>query len=62
MTHKTSGMLLREERERQGFDINVVGRRLRIRSDILRSIESGDFSNIPPRGYARNMVNAYARF
>ena len=57
----TSGKVLRETRERKGYDLNTVARRLRIRPDILRSIEAGDFASMPPRGYARNMVNAYAR-
>ncbi len=56
-----SGKVLRETRERKGYDLNTVARRLRIRPDILRSIEAGDFASMPPRGYTRNMVNAYAR-
>ena len=57
-----SGSVLREARERKGYDLTTVARRLRIRPDILRAIESSDFSSMPPRGYTRNMVNAYARF
>ena len=61
MAQTTSGKVLREARERKGYDLNTVARRLRIRPDILRAIEAGDFSAMPPRGYTRNMVNAYAR-
>ena len=57
----TSGKVLRETRERKDYDLTTVARRLRIRPDILRAIEAGDFASMPPRGYARNMVNAYAR-
>ena len=53
--------ILAAERERKGYDVGTVARRLRIRPDILRAIEDGDFSAMPPRGYTRNMVNAYAR-
>ena len=53
--------VLREARERKGYDLATVARRLRIRPDILRAIEAGDFAAMPPRGYTRNMVNAYAR-
>ncbi len=56
------GDILRETRERKGYDMAYVTRRLRIRPDILQSIENSDFPSMPPRGYARNMVNAYARF
>ena len=61
MAQMTSGKVLREARERKGYDLATVARRLRIRPDILRAIEAGDFSAMPPKGYTRNMVNAYAR-
>lgn len=61
MAHMKSGMVLREARERKGYELATVARRLRIRPDILRAIENNDFSLMPPRGYTRNMVNAYAR-
>lgn len=56
------GTVLRNTREQKGYDLNEAARRLRIRPDILRAIEANDFAHMPPRGYARNMVNAYARF
>ncbi|MCL1798483.1 MAG: helix-turn-helix domain-containing protein [Eggerthellaceae bacterium] len=62
MAQVSFGTTLRKERERQGYDLLAVARRLRIRPDVLRAIESSDFEAMPPRGYARNMVNAYARF
>ncbi len=61
MAQVTSGRVLRETRERKGYDLTTVARRLRIRPDILRAIEANDFSSMPPRGYTRNMINAYAR-
>lgn len=61
MPHMTFGDILREARERKGYDVSSAARKLRIRADILRAIENNDFSRMPPRGYARNMVNAYAR-
>ena len=57
----TFGAVLREARERKGLDVATAARELRIRADILRAIENNDFSRMPPRGYTRNMVNAYAR-
>ena len=56
------GHRLRDARVRKGLDFNSVARRLRIRPDVLRAIEEENFENIPPRGYARNMINSYARF
>ena len=49
----TFGTILREARERKGYDLATAARRLRIRPDILRAIEEDDFSRMPPRGYAR---------
>lgn len=62
MNQMTFGEILRDARERKGIDLASAARQLRIRPDILRAIEENDFSRMPPRGYARNMVNAYARF
>lgn len=62
MAQLSFGSILQDERERKGYDISSVARRLRIRPDILQALEEGDFTRMPPRGYARNMVNAYARY
>lgn len=61
MTQVSFGTALREARERRGMDINTAAARLRLRPDILFAIEDDDFSRLPPRGYTKNMVNAYAR-
>lgn len=61
MAQVSFGTVLREARERKGYDVQSAARRLRIRPDILRAIENNDFSCLPARGYTRNMVNAYAR-
>ncbi|WP_172137193.1 helix-turn-helix transcriptional regulator, partial [Adlercreutzia sp. ZJ473] len=58
---RSYGGLLREARERRGFDLTTVSHRLRVRPDILRAIEEADFAYLPPRGYTRNMISAYAR-
>ncbi|NHM13697.1 helix-turn-helix domain-containing protein [Eggerthellaceae bacterium zg-886] len=57
----TFGTALHEARERRGLDLNTAATRLRLRPDILRAIEEDDLSRLPPRGYTKNMVNAYAR-
>ncbi|MEC4175922.1 helix-turn-helix domain-containing protein [Adlercreutzia sp. R7] len=62
MARQTSfGDTLRMARERKGIDLASAARKLRIRPDILRAIEDGDFARMPPRGYTSNMVGAYAR-
>lgn len=55
------GDILRDERERSGYDLNSMSRRLHIRPDILMAIEQSDFDRMPAMGYSKNMVRAYAR-
>lgn len=62
MNHISFGSVLKEARISKGYELNTVSRRLRIRPDILEAIENSDFERMPPRGYSRNMINAYARF
>lgn len=62
MAQLSFGTILRETREKKGLDLTGVARRLRIRPDILEAIEDANFTRMPPRGYTRNMVNAYAHF
>lgn len=62
MNHISFGSVLKEARISKGYELAAVSRRLRIRPDILEAIENSDFERMPPRGYSRNMINAYARF
>ncbi len=62
MNHISFGSVLKEARISKGYELTTVSRRLRIRPDILEAIENSDFERMPPRGYSRNMINAYARF
>lgn len=56
------GAILHDARENAGEDLVSVARRIRIRPDILECIEDSDLASMPPRGYSRNMINAYARY
>lgn len=55
------GSVLKEARLARGMDLASVSRQLRIRQDIIVAIENSDFTRMPSRGYARNMIIAYAR-
>lgn len=61
MPNRSYGNILRIERERSGYDLTSMSRRLHIRPDILQAIENSDFDRMPARGYSKNMVRAYAR-
>ncbi len=58
---RSYGEILRSERERAGYDITSMSRRIHVRPDILQAIENSDFDRMPARGYSKNMVRAYAR-
>lgn len=62
MDEMNFGDVLRQAREQSGEDLVSVARRIRIRPDILERIEESDIDAMPPRGYSRNMINAYARY
>lgn len=62
MDEMNFGDVLRHAREQSGEDLVSVARRIRIRPDILERIEESDIDAMPPRGYSRNMINAYARY
>ena len=60
-SNTTFGAVLREAREHRGMDVQSIARQMRVRADIIRAIENNDFTRMPPRGYAKNMVATYAR-
>ena len=49
-------------RRQNGLSVHEVSEALRIRPDIIRAIESENFSRMPAKGFARNQVSAYARY
>ena len=49
-------------RRQNGLSVHEVSDALRIRPDIIRAIESENFSRMPAKGFARNQVSAYARY
>ena len=61
MHHISFGNVLKEASLARGLDLTAVSRELRIRQDIIVAIENSDFARMPSRGYARNMIIAYAR-
>ena len=58
---RSYGAMLKEAREREGFDVVTMARRLHIRPDILKAIENADFDRMPAAGYTKNMIRAFAR-
>lgn len=59
---KKTGEVLKAERLKQNLDIEFVSDKLKISEQILRSIETGDTSDLPPKTFTRGFVQSYARF
>ncbi|MCF0104908.1 MAG: helix-turn-helix domain-containing protein [Eggerthellaceae bacterium] len=54
--------ILRSARISKNIGIDNVARNLKIRADIVNTLEEGDFEHLPSTGFTRNMVFSYARF
>jgi transcriptional regulator with XRE-family HTH domain len=52
---------LREAREQQGFDLEALAHRTRLRVHLLEAVEQGRFEALPRGVYARAVVRAYAQ-
>ncbi len=61
MSARFSEMLV-NRRRRLGVTVQQVANVIKIRPQILESFESGDFANMPARGYAQGMLSSYARY
>ena len=59
---KHFGEMLLERRRQLGLSIHQVATTIKIRPQIIEYFELGDFSAMPPRGYAQGMISSYARF
>lgn len=62
MAEATFGERLMEARRIKGETIEEVSEQLRIRPSIILAMETSNFSHMPHKGYARNMVSSYARY
>lgn len=56
------GEMLLERRRQLGLSIHQVATTIKIRPQIIEFFEQGNFSAMPPRGYAQGMISSYARY
>lgn len=56
------GDMLYQRRREMGLTILQVANTIKIRPQIIEFFENGDFSSMPPRGYAQGMISSYARY
>jgi cytoskeletal protein RodZ len=62
MAKEHFGEILRIEREKLGLSLDQVTASTRVRRKFLQAFEDSDFLEMPPHGYALNMIVSYARF
>lgn len=62
MRDATFSELLKGERLRRGLTLEQASAATRVRKQILVAFEEGDYTSMPPRGYAKNMIASYARW
>ena len=62
LSEATFGDRLIEARRIKGETIEEVSSQLRIRPSIILAMETSNFSHMPHKGYARNMISSYARY
>lgn len=59
---ETVGAELRAARLKKGEELDAIAAKLKIRKDILQSLEESDYDRHPPKVYAIGFVRAYARY
>lgn len=55
-------LILKEEREKQGYSIEDIANILKIRKKYIISIEEGDYSDIPGEVYLNGYIKSYCNF
>ncbi len=50
------------ERKKQNLTLKTVAHKLKIKEDYLKSLEQGDYQNLPGEIYIRNFLKSYLRF
>jgi hypothetical protein len=54
------GLTLKGKREEKGLSLDGIAHNLCLKPSLLKSIESGDWENLPHKVYARGYVRKYA--
>ena len=62
MTLVELGAALRVEREKRGLDMEDAANRLKISARLLRALEKGDETSLPPLAYTKGFIRSYASY
>lgn len=58
----TLGERLAKLRISQKFNVEKLSKKIKIRQDYIRALESGDYQSLPTKVYTRGFISAYARY
>jgi len=58
---RSSGEILKSERLKKNWSLDEVARRTKIRVELLKAIEEGNFTHLPSEVYLKGFVKTYAR-
>lgn len=62
MTLVELGAALRIEREKRGLDMEDAANKLKISARLLRALEEGDETSLPPLAYTKGFIRSYASY
>ncbi|HZF60148.1 MAG TPA: helix-turn-helix domain-containing protein [Desulfovibrio sp.] len=62
MTLVELGAALRVEREKRGLDMEDAANKLKISARLLRALEEGDETSLPPLAYTKGFIRSYASY
>lgn len=59
---RTVGQILKETRESKFYTLEDVEKHIKIRKELLISLESDDYSKLPPATFVQGFIKNYAKF
>lgn len=59
---RTVGQILKETREEKLYSVEDVEKAIKIRKELLLSLESDDYSSLPPSTFVQGFIKNYAKF
>ena len=61
MTEESTGLFLRQEREKRGLSVEDVASQMRLSRNQIEALESGDYSVLPGPVFVRGFIRNYAK-
>jgi len=59
---RTVGQILKEERERKFYTLDEIEKATKIRKELLKALENGEYSKLPPPTFVQGFIKNYGKF